>query len=76
MTDLDVLREWFTEELHDAQKYAEMADRAHHGGECILRDIAKEELGHAKHLCRILKKHGVEVDFEKESRAAKRAIWK
>lgn len=58
MLVLDELLEHINEEEHDANSYAELADKLEEeypGYACIVRDIAKEELTHKMYLESIVK---------------------
>ena len=75
MAWIDHVTKDLEEELRDAIKYANMAKEAHDGDRQVLHDMAREEYTHAKHLCRMLKAHGVETDHHELWEQAKAALW-
>lgn len=72
---LDKLKDDLKEELHDAIKYANMSREAHGGDRQILHDMAKEEYTHAKHLCQIMREHGMEHEHGALMEQAREAVW-
>lgn len=65
------LQEYLREELADCMKYAEMAKNATGTDRQILHDMAKEEYQHAKHICHIMKEHGIQRDMNEDEVFAK-----
>lgn len=62
------------DELHDVVKYMDMARGNEYGS--ILRDIAAEEMQHAKNLKAILKMSGAEIpDMAVEWHEARHALY-
>ena len=59
MAWIDQLTQNLEEELKDTIKYSEFAKYTDGPERQMLRDIAKEEFGHAKHLCEIMRRHGI-----------------
>lgn len=56
----------FMEEIGDAMKYASMADSASGHERQVLLDMAHDEHTHAKHICHMLKDHGLPIEGHKE----------
>ena len=49
------------EELEDVIKYTELAKHAEGYERQVLRDMAREEYTHAKHICEIMKAHNLDT---------------
>lgn len=60
------LQEYLREELADCMKYAEITKNATGTDRQILHDMAKEEYQHAKHICHIMKEHGIQRDMNED----------
>ena len=65
------LQEDLRDELADCTKYANMAKSATGADRQILHDMAKEEYQHAKHICHLMKEHGIQSDMNEDEVFAK-----
>lgn len=74
MAWIDHVAKDLEEELSDTVKYANMSREAHGGESQVLRDMAREEYTHAKHLFWILKEHGVGHEHHELWEQAKAAL--
>ena len=59
--DWNTMHTHFDEEISDALKYKGMAEHMDGCDRQVLMDMAWEEYAHAKHLCRMMKEHGVDT---------------
>lgn len=60
------LQEDLRDELADCTKYANMAKSATGTDRQILHDMALEEYQHAKHICHLMKEHGIPMGMEED----------
>lgn len=71
---MDEITKAIADELSDVVKYMNMAHNCEHGS--ILKDIAAEEMQHAKNLRSILEMEGKPLpDLTEEWRAARAALY-
>ena len=71
---MDNITASLADELQDVVKYSEMARHSEYGS--MLKDIAREEMQHAKNLRSILEMEGKPVpDLTEEWRAARAALY-
>lgn len=64
--DWKTMQAHFDDEIADAMKYKGLAEKTEGGDRQILHDMAKEEYTHAKHICQMMKEHGVGKEENKE----------
>ena len=65
----------FMEEIGDSMKYAKMAETAEGCTRQMLMDMAWDEWNHAKHICFMLKGHGLsEAGHKEQLHKAKEAL--
>lgn len=71
MLDYKNLNEHLNEEYQGVIEYVDLYKKTNEG---IFRDMAREEMTHAKHLEWYLKKHEQLTDHSKEKSAAEKAL--
>ena len=65
----------FEEEINDAEKYGKLSKKSQGHDRQMFMDMAWEEYCHAKHVCWIMKEHGIDTaDHGEELKRVKKML--